>query len=49
MNANWNEQVMAKNDSFDKPFIRGTADITVKEVDTPNDIDNNPNQVEQLS
>lgn len=50
MNENWNEQVIAKNDRFDKPFIRSTADINVgdvKDIDTPHDIDNS-NQIEQF-
>lgn len=50
MNENWNEQVIAKNDRFDKPFIRSTADIKVedvKDIDTPHDVDNS-NQIEQF-
>ena len=50
MNPNWNEQVIAKNDRFDKPFIRSTADINVedvKDIDTPHDVDNS-NQIEQF-
>ena len=50
MNENWNEQVIAKNDRFDKPFIRSTADINVgdvKDIDTPHDVDNS-NQIEQF-
>ena len=50
MNENWNEQVIAKNDRFDKPFIRSTADINVediKDIDTPHDVDNS-NQIEKL-
>ena len=50
MNENWNEQVIAKNDRFDKPFIRSTASINVedvKDIDTPHDVDNS-NQVEQF-
>ena len=50
MNENWNEQVIAKNDRFDKPFIRSTADIKVgdiKDIDTPHDVDNS-NLIEQF-
>jgi hypothetical protein len=50
MNENWKEQVIAKNDRFDKPFIRSTADINVgdvKDIDTPHDVDNS-NQIEQF-
>ena len=50
MNENWNEQVIAKNDRFDKPFIRSTASINVedvKDIDTPHDVDNS-NQIEKL-
>ncbi len=50
MNENWKEQVIAKNDRFDKPFIRSTADINVgdvKDIDTPHDVDNS-NQIEQV-
>ena len=50
MNENWNEQVIAKNDRFDKPFIRSTASIKVedvKDIDTPHDVDNS-NQIEKL-
>lgn len=50
MNPNWSEQVIAKNDRFDKPFIRSTADINVedvKDIDTPHDVDNS-NQIEQF-
>lgn len=51
MNENWNEQVIAKNDRFDKPFIRSTASINVedvKDIDTPHDVDNASNQIEKL-
>ncbi len=50
MNENWKEQVIAKNDRFDKPFIRSTASINVedvKDIDTPHDVDNS-NQIEQF-
>ena len=50
MNPNWSEQVIAKNDRFDKPFIRSTADINVedvKDIDTPHDVYNS-NQIEQF-
>ena len=50
MNENWKEQVIAKNDRFDKPFIRSTADINVgdvKDIDTPHNVDNS-NQIEQF-
>ena len=47
MNENWNEQVIAKNDRFDKPFIRSTADIKVGDIDTPHDVDNS-DQIEQF-
>ena len=49
MNANWSEQVIAKNDRFDKPFIRSsTINVEdVRDIDTPHDIDNS-NQIEQF-
>ena len=49
MNANWNEQVVANNDRFDKPFIRSsTINVEdVRDIDAPHDIDNS-NQIEQF-
>lgn len=47
MNENWNEQVIAKNDRFDKPFIRSTADIKVEDIPEPHDPDDS-SRIEQV-
>ena len=44
MNPDWE---VAKNPD-NVSFIRGTADIKVEDIDTPNDVDNLTNQIEQI-